>query len=446
MTLSGLASWAAALRLDDVTPDARTALEDVLANLLAVTAGGHGTPAMRRLVDVWDPAPGPCTLVGVPAAGVTVEAAAWLNSAAAVRTELDDGNRFAAGHPAALSLFGVLAQAEATGASGSKLLEALVVAYEVSARIGRATTLAADVHTHGTLGAPGTAAGCAVLADAGADVVERAVRTALGGLVATSWTPVLAGSDVRDTWAGTGAVAGLAAARVARAGWAAPGTGMPPAVGDLGPEQLVPVGTDLLLAHGYLKQHAACAYTHAPADAALAVRERLAAAGRDLDDVTSITVATAPAGARLAARRWSTPHGAHFSTPFAVASALVHGDVAPHRSDPLRAPAVYGVADRVELETVEPGDPGTRPARVRLTLDDGTVLEAAVDHPAGDRDLTPFDAADRRRLLTQALAAGASRVTADDVADVVRSLADAPRCDEPLARLRPRPTTRRNHP
>ncbi len=433
--ITGLGAWAAGVRHHDLADVARVALAEELANLLAVTAGGHSTADQRALVDAWDPEPGTCTLVGATRTA-TVEAAAWLNTVAAVCLERDSGHRLAQGHPAALSMPAVLALAERLGADGPRTLAAVAVAYEVSARIGHAATYDVEHHTHASTGAPGAAAGCAVLLGLDGRGVARAVHAALAGVVASSWTTALAGSTVRDQWAGAGAVTGLAAARLAATSASLPGTGLPAAVGRLDVTALVPDGGPLLLGHGYLKRHSACAYTHAAADAALLVRGQVLAAGAAPSDVRQVRVATSAAGTRLAATTWTTRHGAYFSTPFAVASALVHGDVAHARSDPAAADVLAPVAARVELEEL-PAAPGRRPARVRVSLADGRTYEAAVEHSLGDSDLSPFDERTRHGLLTQALGcAGAPPFAADLVLDVVRALPTAARAAHQLARLR----------
>lgn len=440
--LRELGAWAVAQRYTELSGSVRTALADELANLFAVTAGGHATTAQRALVDSWDPGPGPCTLVGSPRAGVATEAAVWLNTVAAVCTERDPGNRLARGHPA-LSVFGVLALAERLGSSGPDTLTALTVGYEVAARIGRATTCQADVHPHAVTGAPGTAAGCAVLLGLDADGVAAAIRAALAGIVASSWTAALAGSPVRDQWAGAGAVAGLAAARLAATGTPLPGTWLPAVIGRLDTDGLVPECQDLLLGHGYLKRHSACAYTHAAADAALLVRAQLPGVGATPSDIRAVHVAATEAAVRLGSRSWTTRHGAYFSTPFAVASALVHGDVGYQRSDPDQAEPLTRL---IELEVLA-GAAGSdaRPARVSVTLADGTVLAAAVPHSLGDADHSPFDEATRRALLDDALASsGRTPLTAEGVLGVVHALPTAAHAADQIARLRPTGDDERN--
>lgn len=438
--LAALGRWAHAFELAELGGRARTALDDVLANLLAVAAGGAATAEHAALVAAWDPEPGAATLLGGGTA--TVETAAWLNGVASVAMERDEGNRLTKGHPASQSFFAVLALAERLGSSGPDTLAALAVAYEVAARFGRATDFATGVHTHGTFGVPGAAAGCARLLGLDAAGITSAIDAACALPPATNWGPVLVGSSVRDQWVGAGNVAGLAAARfaAARPGETVRGT-LPRFGGSLGtvdPRLLVAgLGTETLIEHGYFKRHSSCAYTHAPADAALLARERIAAAGATHADIVAVEVSTTAAGAALDATDWTTRHGAYFSVPFAVASALVHGDVAHSRS----APSARGILlDTAALITVTdggiaPASATHRPARVTVTLRDGSSVVTEVAHPDGDADFTPFDRAAHAALLDDALV-GVVSPTASTVVAVVAALPHAERAGDQFALLR----------
>ncbi|EHK80314.1 MmgE/PrpD, partial [Saccharomonospora azurea SZMC 14600] len=76
--------------------------------------------------------PGPAPLVGA-GRHTTVDAAAWLNATALVALELDEGNKYAKGHPAAHGFPAVLALADTRDSSGAETAAALLAAYEVAA-------------------------------------------------------------------------------------------------------------------------------------------------------------------------------------------------------------------------------------------------------------------------------------------------------------------------
>lgn len=428
-----LAEWAHAVGEGRATVPASTgsALDRVLANLLAVTVGAAASAAQRGLVAAWRPEPGAATLFGT-GLRVPVETAAWLNGVAAVAMERDEGHKESKGHPAAQSFPAVLALAEGLGSSGPRTRRALLVAYEVGARLGRATDFAPDVHTHGTFGVAGAAAGCAVLLGLDASGIRTAIDAGCALPVSTSWAPVLAGSAVRDQWIGAGNTAGIAAARFAAVRPHERVSGLEPALGGrlgtVDAETLVR-GLDegeWLIESGYLKRYSACAYTHGPADAALHARSLLASSGRSLDDVQAVELVVTGKAAELTATTWTTRHGAYFSVPFAVASALVHGDVDHSRSDPDHAAALLPIASVVDVRAASDTDGPLfaetgRPARLTLRLHDAPPITVDVGHPLGDSTLTPFTPSAVDGLLDAALVE-VERFDRHDVLAVVEAL------------------------
>ena len=212
-----LGAWAADLTWGDVPQEVRDRLGLVLLDSLGVTVAGARQSEQRSLVRAWDVAPGPAPLLGGGAV-TTVEAAAWLNTTALVGLELDEGHKYAKGHPAAHGLHAVLALAAATGASGEDTLTALLVGYEVAARFGRATALRAGAHPHGSWGVAGAAAGCARLLELDAEATAAAIDAGAGLPVAGHFSTALDGNPVRNAWMGASNLSGLAAARMAAAG------------------------------------------------------------------------------------------------------------------------------------------------------------------------------------------------------------------------------------
>ena len=82
--------------------------------------------------------------------------AALVNATAGVALEMDEGNRLGGGHPSIHVTPPALAVAEDSGCRGPELLAAVIAGYEVTSRIGAATQVRAEVHSHGTWGTTGT--------------------------------------------------------------------------------------------------------------------------------------------------------------------------------------------------------------------------------------------------------------------------------------------------
>lgn len=398
-----LAGWAALLEWSDVPDTVRRRLELVLFDALGVTAVGGRLPERTALVRTWDPPPGHCPLLGTPVR-TTPDVAAWLNGAAMVSLELDEGSKFAAGHPAAHGFPAVLALAAQLDADGPTTATALLVAYEVAARFGRATRLRAGTHPHGNWGVTGAAAGCARLLGLPAAAVNAAIDTAAGMPVAGPFVAATSGNQVRNEWLGMSNAAGLAAARLAAAGLAT-ATGIAAhslggILGSFDPTRLTDeLGTRWDVELGYFKRHSSCAFTHPAADATLALRGRV-----DLGAVTAIDVDTYGVAATLAATTWRNRLSAMFSIPFVVASALTSGRVHPSGfgSDRLTDPELLALAGKVRVRPsaeFDAGLPEHRGARVTVTFADGHTDSEAVTDPVGDAAFEPLDESDVTELL-----------------------------------------------
>lgn len=394
-----LGEWVAGLDVADVPGGVLDRLSLVLLDAVGVTALGAGLDEMRAVRASWHAPDGPAPLIGAGRCAA-VDAAAWLNAMALVCLELDEGNKYAKGHPAAHGFPAVLALAAERDASGPDTAAALLAAYEVASRFGRASRLRPGAHPHGSWGVAGAAAGCARLLGLSSDAVAAAIDTGAGLPVAGHFASATDGNPVRDAWMGASNMSGLVAARLAAAGIARnTGTAalsLGGLLGEFDPSELTGgLGERWDITRGYFKRHASCSFTHPAADAVLDLRD-----GLDPSRITGVLVETHALGAGLASPEWDNRLSAMFSTPFAVAAALLDGEVGP-RAD-LGDPALRALARRVRL--AEAGDltarlPDERAARVTVELDDGTARTREVPNPVGDADHRPFGERDVRALL-----------------------------------------------
>lgn len=411
----------------------------MLVDTLGVTLAGAATDELRALRHAWGPTSGTATVLGAVRTAAP-DTAAWLNGAAACALELDEGNKHAQGHPAAHVLFAALAAAEGddTPVAGAELLAAVVAGYEVAARFGRATQRRTDLHTHGHWGAAGAGAAAARLRGLPAEGVASAMDAATGLVYATPWDVVLAGSFVRNLWAAGANVSGLIGARLAAAGLAGvegtPARTLGQVVGGLDPAQLTDgLGRRWEVTGGYVKQHAACSYTHPAADAVLSLRRDH---GFDAGEVVGVSVDTHRLTMPLAPAQSHSRIAAMFSLPYVVAVALHDGRVDPASFSAARRAdaAVLGLADRVLVRHDPDLDarlPAERTARVTVELADGRRLTAEQPNPIGDADFHPFGAAEIRDKLVALL----GTEPATDVTRAVEALPTAADARCVVARL-----------
>lgn len=394
-------------------PGLREPLTRTLLDTLGVTIAGARTPEMRALVAAWDPPPGPARIFGAGERTVA-ETAAYLNGVSAVTLELDEGNKYARGHPASHVFPAALAVAQARDATGPELAAALLVGYEVASRFGRAVRLRPGVHPHGNWGTAGAAAAVARLMVLDAPAVAAALDVACATVLATPFEAALVGSAARNGWVGASNVSGIAAARMAAAGITGndglAAVTLGDILGELDPGELTAgLGERFDIERGYFKRHASCSYTHPPADAALEILSE----NPDLDHerVQEIIVETHSVAAPLDRTDCPTRLAAMFSIPYVVGVVLVTGGCGPAAFDDSRRadPAVrrlMGVTRVVGTEEFDRRLPEERAARVTITLNDGISLAAEVPNPVGDVAHHPFGMREIRDKLDGLLEEG----------------------------------------
>lgn len=292
--------------------------------------------------------------------------------------------------PAALSL--VLAR----GGTGRDLICAIVAGYEVSSRIGLAVMpthyrLWHSTATNGTFGAAAAAAK-ALKFDA-----ER-VDTALGfaGTQAAGLNMFFESrDDSKSVNPGKSAMNGVMAALLAELGASSPAAILEHEKGYLAafsddphPEALVEgLGARWEVLENGFKLYPSMLATHSPIGAAL---EIVATHAPDPSRITRIEVATyRTLRSDLSSTDISTDMAARLSVPFCVSTALATGtlDEASFSKARRSDPAILSLMART---TVVPDPdltalyPEKFPARVSVTLDDGTECVATCLYPRGD--------------------------------------------------------------
>ncbi len=391
--LDDLATFAAGVSLERlpaaVVDAARWAVLDTLGAMLA----GSRLPENTRLAALAAERgrAGAATLVGH---GATAEPmlAALSNATAGVALEVDEGHRWGGGHPAIHTIPAALAVAEERRASGRAFLEAVVAGYEITSRIGGATTPRPNVHSHGTWGTLGAAVAVARLEEMDAGETRRALNVAASMTPANSWTPCFEGATIRNVYPGRSGLQGILAVHLVRCGFTGLADGPSDVYGTIladrfEPEQaLEGLGTEYRITTNYFKLHACCLFNHPALDALAALR---AATPFEPDEVASITVTSVPFAARMADPAPATMLSAKFSIPHAVAALLVTGrsDVQAFLDRARNDPAVRDLAGRVEVR----GDaemsmrrPGHPQATVAVRLTDGRTLEGSTTVVRGD--------------------------------------------------------------
>ncbi|EMA53250.1 MmgE/PrpD family protein [Halococcus salifodinae] len=403
-----LAAWVAELDSETVPPSVEDRVGLVVADTLGVVIGGASDDAVARLREAWRERAddtGDATILAADAGRASRHHAAFLNATSGTVLELDEGHRFAAGHPAIHVLPALLAEAETRYADREAFLVAFVAGYETAVRVAEAVQpLAEGYHPHGVWGVVGGAAAVSRLRGYDATTTRTALSIAANYAQHTRFAAATAGATVRNSYAGMSNLASLIAADQARAGFTELDDGIAAhlasasAAGVVRERLAADLGDRWTLSEGYFKTHAACRYTHATLDALAAALDGIDGEPA-AEEVEEVIVETYAAAAKLDDPHPRNALAAKFSVPFAVATALRTGSTGAEAfTNDAVAPETLALAERVAVRVEDEIDaraPDERGARVTVTLANGTEASAAVRHARGG-EADPFEPSELR--------------------------------------------------
>lgn len=427
---------AIAFAWDGPPPGSATAAKArlLLADSLGCMIAGLGHARVRDFgTALGATMPGAIRLPGIVPALSQAGAAATL-AAAMCWDEANEGLARAHGRPAlAVAPLCIAALAEGRATLGTAL-SAFALGYEVAARAGEAWRIRPGMHVDGSWHAIGAAAAAVRLAGGDAAAAARAVRLAGCQVPFAMYAPIAAGMDGRNTYPAHAALLGTLCTAGAMAGMDAPGSGFDEArrtaLGLEAPAVVAPAGT-WLVDEAYIKPFAGVRHAHYAAAAAIALRGGVTSPG----DIASVTLRTYAEALRYAGNRApGSAITAQFSLSWAVAAALVQGDLGPaaYTEAALADPVLRRIEALATLhEDSTLTQAGRRGAALHVALHDGTALSARADRVPGDPDL-PM-AADAVRAKFRRFAAP---VVGDAVAhDALHTLLDGAEGARPGAML-----------
>ena len=431
-----LAAVLAAARFADLDPPTVDHTERAVLDWLGSTLAGSAEPPARMAHAVargFGTSSEATRFAGGRGSAAT---AAFANGVAAHILELDDIHKGSTVHGAAPIISAALAVAEREHASGERFLTAVAVGYEAAFRIGEAVNPShyRFWHPTGTVATFGAAAAAGSLLGLTGDQMLHAFGTA-GTQAAGLWEFNADGAMSKHLHPGKAAMNGVIAADLARAGF----TGASRILdGERGFLRAMSEATDCsritaglptigkIRENGY-KIHACCGHTHSAIDLAIGLRQRAglmsspaksmwspasaglvwgpASAGLIDTGIQSIDVETYGPGYEVVKEpRPRTPYQAKFSMAYCVAVALLEGRAGLEQfsGDRFNADGLTSatLASLVERTHVRVADDLTSkysaawPARVTVTLRDGSRLCDASDYPRGN----PENPIDRRDL------------------------------------------------
>ena len=293
---------------------------------------------------------GECTLI---ASGRKVSplGASMANGFASNALDVEHGYRPAQGRPGAALTPVMLAAAEMaeTPPSGTDMLAAVAVGYEVGVRSGMYWNRDhARVYTSGLWGAIGAVAAAGRILGLKEDVLLQALNCAdyhgpVGFIARGVATPCMAKDGV-----GWGAFTAMSSLLLAREGFTAP----EPLFSEAADPDMNGLGRDFHFLHLYFKPFCCCRWTHAAVAGALALARKYDLAPGDIDRIRVYTFSHAAA---LSRDHPGDTEQAQYNLTYPVAVALADGCVGGVQVLPprLAAPEVLALQDKVEVEVRE---------------------------------------------------------------------------------------------
>lgn len=442
-----------------VAAPVRLAITDLAMDFLGVSLAGSRAPssdAVFKALSATDEG-SRCTLIG-RSERASESGAAIINGASAHAIEWDDVTRESSLHPGASVFPALLAVGEPANATGEQIGRAALVAYEVSMWAGEALGPAGMYRRgfHPTAVANTFATAAAVSLLLGGDAKAVAQSMAIAGSFASGLMEYLSdGALVKRVHPGWSAHAGIAAARLAGAGFTGPSAvfegrfGVLHAFSESAPalSGLEAFGIDPLhprVVETAIKPYPCCRYNHGAVDCVLDILSRTEVGPAD---VRQIDIGIVEAGLPIVAeptdhkRRPVNVVDAQFSVQYAVAAALIDRKLALPQYEPDRivSPDVRAMMDktrcysRPELNTNYPKE---WPTEVTITMNDGRTLKSNVKQPSGDA--TNPITAERLRAKFEGLASVALSATATQrLYALARQLWELPNITTLTAAVRP---------
>jgi 2-methylcitrate dehydratase PrpD len=306
---------------------------------------------------------------------------AALGAAAACWDEACEGNASSHGRPGLPVVPALLALAASRQTTLADLLLALTTGYEIGTRAGEAWRIPAGWHVDGGWHSLAVAAAVARMT-AGPQRIQSAIEAAACQIPASLYLPITTGSVLRNTYPAHAVLLGMMAAAAADAGF-----DMPRGALEEGRRRVLqaasaatsaPAGHWTIL-DGYLKPYAAVRHAHYGVEAALRLRRD---ARFSLQKIRAIKLEIYPEAVQYCGNRAPrTAIQAQFSLSYAIAAALVLGDLGPDAYADVGNPAIAHLESCVTVEA----DPSRVRRGAKLSVDiDGANLTESVDDIAGD--------------------------------------------------------------
>lgn len=408
-----LARFTGQMSADAVPEPVRRRAAMLLLDQIGCQIAGVQLPWSQRIYEAIRPlsATGGATVVGYPDR-LNPDAAAYLNSAFGHSNESDDTHLKSPTHPGAVIIPAAVALAEAHGVPGGRLIDAIIVGYEVMLRVSYAVSphlITRGHHPPPAVGTFGAAATAARLLELDLDQTVHALAIAgshSAGLLEYTQT----GGSVKRLHCAIPAQAGVRSALLARHGVTGPPTVLEGRRGFthvFSPERDLGwltrgLGEQWLLMETAIKSYSCCYLIHPALDG---IGDLRASHPFTAEDVAAIDVHTTSAALVDHVGVITKPKdilGAQFSMGFALSLLLHQGGCGfwDFFHADLADPKLLELSRRVRVVLDDDDRSAFRTGlRLRVALRDGTELATEVAHARGEPERPMSDHEIREKFL-----------------------------------------------
>ena len=262
------------------------------------------------------------------------------------------------------------------------------------ATVGIGSALRLTMHPHGTWGAINAATTVARLAGSNSERMKTAINISATLGLATSRRTMLEGGTVRNAFSGVSGQMGIMAGDLIDAGFCGEVDGVAHVYGKVisdtfDPDQVIEdLGKRWEVTRNYFKMHSCCRFNHAALDALNMITQET---GTPIDpqQIGSIEVDTYSLAVELDDPEPKNTLAGKFSLPFSLATTIVNNSsgVASFTWDQIQRDDILSLAAKVSVRedpAMSAQLPARRPARLTITMTDGTKLTAATETNRGD--------------------------------------------------------------
>lgn len=374
--------------IDDYAPAVLETAKLNVLDTLGIAVGGHSTKLSQIIRDVAAEEFGgthPIVFDDRTASesGVALAAGMMIDS-----LDGHDGFNPAKGHIGAPLIAALLPVAAANGVSGQHFLNAVVVGYEIGARVSVAQHgTCPDYHSSGSWGAVAAVAAICNLLKLDRETTRHALGIAEYHGPRSQMMRCIDHPTMVKDGAGWGAMTAVSAVKLAQKGF----TGAPAITVEDAPDYWADLGNRWFICEQYYKPYPVCRWAQGPIEGVLALRRE-----HDLtaNMVERIEVSTFHESVRLAMNEPKNTEEAQYSTSYPCAVAIVRGTVTPAdiADDALTNPEILRLSKGMvmaENDWANEHFPQERFAKVTLHLKDGRRLESDWLEPIWDAKHQP---------------------------------------------------------